>query len=75
MSGLFAGVTGASWLTSFTLSCMQPAATAGSLGYGALGFVLWVQKVYFTGQTTSPQLAATYRTFTESFAWAGFHAK
>lgn len=75
LTAVFAGVLAASWLTSFLVSCMQPWATAGSLGYGALGFILWAQKLYMTGLIASPAMPANYRTFSDAFAWTNFHAE
>lgn len=68
----FAGVIVASWLTSFIVSSMQPWATAGSLGFGAIGFILWAQKLYLTGLISNPALPANYRIVSNIFSWASF---
>ena len=72
LTAIFAGTVVASWSTSFIVSSMQPWATAGSLGYGAIGFILWSQKLYLTGLMSAETLPANYRTLTDTFAWATF---
>lgn len=72
LTAVFAGTVLASWSTSFIVSSMQPWATAGSLGYGAIGFILWAQKLYLTGLMSSETLPANYRTLSDTFAWATF---
>lgn len=71
---LFAGFVLASWSTSFIVSCMQPWATAGSMGYSALAFILWAQKLYLTGLMSTPAMPANYRAVSSAFDWATFQA-
>jgi hypothetical protein len=73
-SGLFAVGTGTSWLTSFVVSCMQPFNTAGSLGYGMIGWVLWAQRFYQSSLIATPNLPSNYRTVASSFWWADYQA-
>ena len=72
MGAVFGGVVLASWTTSFVVSSIQPWATAGSLGYGAIGFILWAQKLYMTGLMSPRTMPANYRTLSDIFAWADF---
>lgn len=72
LTGVFAGVILASWFTSFVVSSMQPWATAGSLGYGAIAFILWAQKLYLSGLFNTPMMPANYRTLSDTFAWTDF---
>jgi hypothetical protein len=72
LTSVFAGVILASWATSFIVSSMQPWATAGSLGYGAIGFILWAQKLYLSGLMTPSTMPANYRTLSDTFAWSDF---
>jgi len=74
LTGVFAGVVAASWITSFIVSSVQPWATAGSLGYGAIGFILWAQKLYLSGLMDTPMMPANYRTLSNTFAWADMQA-
>ena len=68
----FAGTLASSWLTSLVVSSMHPSATAGSLGFGAIGFILWAQKLYLIGLTSSPALPANYRIVSDFFSWTSF---
>jgi len=72
LTGVFGGVILASWATSFIVSSMQPWATAGSLGYGAIGFILWAQKLYLSGLMSPSTMPANYRTLSDTFAWSEF---
>jgi hypothetical protein len=72
LTGVFGGVILASWATSFIVSSMQPWATAGSLGYGAIGFILWAQKLYLSGLMSPSTMPANYRTLSDTFAWSDF---
>ena len=72
LTGVFGGVILASWATSFIVSSMQPWATAGSLGYGAIGFILWAQKLYLSGLMSTTTMPANYRTLSDTFAWSDF---
>lgn len=72
LTGVFAGVILASWFTSFIVSSVQPWATAGSLGYGAIGFILWAQKLYLSGVMDTSVMPANYRTLSDTFAWSDF---
>lgn len=57
-------------------AALPPAAcAAGSLGYGALGQLLWAQKLYMTGLLGAPQLPAVYRTVASAFEWAAFQVR
>ena len=74
LTAVFAGVLLSSWLTSFVVSSVQPWSTAGSLGYAALGFVLWAQRFYLSGMISTSVMPANYKTMTDVFAWANFQA-
>lgn len=74
LTAVFAAVILASWLTSFIVSSVQPWATAGSLGYGALGMILWGQKFYLSGMISTEVMPANYRTMTDVFAWTNLQA-
>ena len=74
LTAVFAGVTLSSWFTSFVVSSVQPWSTAGSLGYAALGFILWAQRFYLSGMISTEVMPANYKTMTDVFAWANFQA-
>ncbi len=74
LTAVFAAIILSSWLTSFIVSSVQPWATAGSLGYGALGMILWAQKFYLSGMISTEVMPANYRTMTDVFAWANLQA-
>ena len=74
LTGVFAATILVSWGTSFIVSSVQPWATAGSLGYGAIAFILWAQRFYLSGEINTYVMPANYRTMTNVFAWANFQA-
>ena len=74
LTAVFAAVILLSWFTSFIVSSVQPWATAGSLGYGALGLILWAQKFYLSGMISTEVMPANYRTMTDVFAWTNLQA-
>lgn len=74
LTAAFAAVLLLSMFTSFLVSSVQPWATAGSLGYGALGFALWAQRFYLSGMISTEVMPANYKTMTDVFAWANFQA-
>lgn len=74
LTAVFAGIILSSWFTSFVVSSVQPWSTAGSLGYAALGFILWAQRFYLSGMISTEVMPANYKTMTDVFAWANFQA-
>jgi hypothetical protein len=74
LTAVFAGIILMSWFTSFIVSSVQPWSTAGSLGYAALGFILWAQRFYLSGMISTEVMPANYKTMTDVFAWANFQA-
>ena len=74
LTAVFAALILLSWFTSFLVSSVQPWATAGSLGYGALGFILWAQRFYLSGMISTEVMPANYKTMTDVFAWSNFQA-